>query len=312
MLVKLNYRALNYGVLIYGALNYGALFLFTLFSLVGCQLSPTKGREVSAFDSSLLLKNASSKLQVDSQTVIVDVRSAFEFSLSHLPGAINFRWEDFADVTGPFKGHVTRDIASITRRLALSGIGPETRVLVVGKGRSGKGEEGRVAWSLLQLGVKNVQTATLGAFKLGFQLNETELRPRVSPWKAQVISFLEISKAGLFKIQKEEGRKTRWLDVRSEKEYLKEDPRRLGHELSQLEIINIPWDQFYNEEGRPDLTLRKRLRQMGWSWSDQIIVVSHHGIRSGAVAFALLTLGFTSTVHFSGGYQELFSSSSSL
>lgn len=307
MLVKLNYRALNYR-----ALNYGTLLLFAFFSLVGCQLSPTKGREVSAFDTSLLLKNASSKLQVDSRTVIIDVRSAFEFSLSHLPGAVNFRWEDFADVTGPFKGHVTRDTASITRRLALSGIGPGTQVLVVGKGRSGKGEEGRVAWSLLHLGIKNVQTAALGTFKLGLQLDEPESRPRVSPWKAQVVSFLEISKEGLFKIQKGEGRKNRWLDVRSEKEYLKDDPSRLGHELSQLEIINIPWDQFYNEEGRPNLTLRKRLRQMGWGWSDQIIVVSHHGVRSGAVAFALLTLGFTSTVHFSGGYQELFSSSSSL
>src|SRR6476659_7528071 len=71
------------------------------------------------------------------------------------------------------------------------GIGPDTPVLVIGKGLSSDGEEGRVAWTLAYLGVKNVQFSEMESLK--FRLtNSVEQNPPagVPPWKPELVGDL--------------------------------------------------------------------------------------------------------------------------
>ena len=70
---------------------------------------------------------------------------------------------------------LARDLFKVTRRLALLGISPNKKIVVVGNGAKGEGEEGRLAWTLLYLGIPHVQVVGLEHFKN--QLVNTEAPP---------------------------------------------------------------------------------------------------------------------------------------
>ena len=94
------------------------------------------------------------------------------------------------------------------------------------------------------------------------------------------------------------------IDVRSKREYFKKN---LGDRYSEpnLQALNIPWKEFYTRSGRPNLAMKDQLVGVGIRPSDRILVISNKGVRSAAVNYALLTMGFKNAGNVSGGVKEL-------
>src|SRR5271156_1943612 len=80
--------------------------------------------------------------------VILDARGAFDFATGHIENSVLVRWQDYDAVDEFRKGLLDLDTDLLARKLRISGISPDRQVIVVGKGKLGHGEEGRVAWML--------------------------------------------------------------------------------------------------------------------------------------------------------------------
>lgn len=288
---------------------YVKLFVIVV-AAVGCQQAPTKITQTTALTGDLLLKNVSGPLLVDERTILIDARAPFEYSVSHAPGAVNFQWLDFASPGGAAPGKVTADLDGLANRLALHGITPDSQVVVMGNGKTGMGEEGRVAWSLVHLGVRDVQIASVDHFRSGVINAEPAQRPNAPRWTPRpnerlVADRKEVLAIATGKISDGERPRGRLLDVRSRKEYFLKAGVGQGYVFPELRALHIPWEEFYTGQGRPNPALKAQLEGLGWDLDERIIVVSQKGVRSGAVAFALMSMGFSNVANYTGGYLDL-------
>ena len=222
---------------------------------------------------------------------------------------MNLNWEDFSDRNGRFKGRLKQDLNDEARRLALLGISPESDVVVVGYGAQGEGGEGRMAWTLASMGVRKVQFVDFAYFKKLPLSNKIEPpRKNVPFWEVKTSHPLSASKEELLSVitaAAEGGTRTRILDVRSEREYFAKQGLGMGYSQPDIQAVHIPWTEFLTNHGRPNLQLVDQLSGIGIKPSDRLILISNQGVRSATATMALLAMGFTNSVNFAGGYQEL-------
>src|SRR5436190_1579527 len=92
-------------------------FLILVITAVGCQQAPTKVSQTAEVDQNLLLKNVSATLKVDANTILVDARPSFEYSVAHAPGTVNLQWQDFATPNTATPGKIPKDLTEIANRL---------------------------------------------------------------------------------------------------------------------------------------------------------------------------------------------------
>lgn len=255
----------------------------TLVCLVACQTKPTKVYE----------QTPAQQLEI---AVILDSRPAFEFMSSHIPGAINVNWQDFSVPELNRRGELKLDLNREARRLALYGIDPSTPVIVVGNGTKGDGSEGRLAWTLKYMGVQNVKALPISQFDIPMTAAESPPPKNKTPWKPNYDESLMIKRKAFLAEVKRIPRAALVLDVRDEKEYLKDDV---------IGALNIPWKNFVNPDGTPTTSMTAQLEGLGHTKSKQILVVSNTGVRSAYVTLLLRQLGFTKATNFAGGYLSL-------
>ncbi len=282
-------------------MNKLLLLMGAVLAVVGCQVKPTK----MTAEESVQTTAVTAETLMQGQPVLLDARPSFEFNLSHVPGAINVRWEDFSQSSPLSRGVLQNDLFAVARRLSLVGIDPDTKVLVLGKGRQGNGEEGRVAWTLKVLGVKNVYTVVHSSFR-GMNPDPTKAGPEIKNkpyWKPSVNEALAITAKDFKKQVTQEKPKALVLDVRSAEEF---NLRNLSKEKGvKAQVVNIEWKDFFDDKGLPTLkAVEARLQQQGLTKDAQILVVSTHGVRSGAVTYALQSLGYNKVQNFAGGYEQ--------
>lgn len=284
--------------------------LLAAFIFTGCQMLPTKVSQTSQIENKLLTKKLSMPLDIDDKTIIIDARTAFEYASAHIPGAISINWEMFSQSQSEFPGLMTENKEALIRSLALKGLFPEAKIVVVGNGLQGKGEEGRVAWSLLYLGFQDVQVAQVDLFKMGMNNAEPAPRPNQKPWEPKVCVSCEASQNEVLKAitqrKNRDGKSViHLIDVRDKKEYFSRSGFGQSYKSIETGAIHIPWTQFYNSEGRVRPEMREQLLALGWSLNDRLIVMSEKGVRSGAVSFALSKLGFRDVANFTKGVSSL-------
>jgi thiosulfate/3-mercaptopyruvate sulfurtransferase len=281
------------------------MFLILNFVLVACQQVPTKVYQTQSPQT----KEADNKaIVVTDQTIIVDARPAFEYSVAHLNGSLPLRPEDFTQREDRFKGLLDLDHFALTRRLARLGISPESQVVVVGRGLQGRGEEGRVAWTLQRLGVKNVDFAALDFFSIPLSTVEAPPRAPVAMWKPQGDETLEVTRRQFLN----DSMKPKMgadavviIDVRSSEEYLGKVTSSRAPKAPDMGAINVPWSEFFRQNGLVNESVKDRLQAVGISTGQKIYVISHDGMESAAVTMALRELGFSRAANFAGGYREL-------
>lgn len=270
--------------------------------LTACQLAPTKTSEHEHRELSPLVEKASRPIEITEKTVVLDARSAFDYGLNHIGNSINFSWENLAENAST--GEVLRDNHKAALRLSLVGIDLKTPVVVVGYGNNGDGEEGRLAWNLLYLGLSDVQVANVDNFRRAWTQKPTPAPANAPVWKADPHPEYVMNKKAFLKLaldaKSQMQNRVQIVDVRSASEYAKESPQKID-----ISTLHIPWKEFYTVSGRPDPDLKKKILALGIREDDRIILISNHGVRSGAAAYVLMALGFTRVENFTGGWRSL-------
>ncbi len=281
-----------------------AFMFLILLALPACQTKPTKVYEARDIELKILAEKLNKPLEITEKTVLVDARAPFDFAMAHAPGAINLLWSDFT-ARGPVPGLLKNDLFAETRRLARMGIGVDTPVIVVGPGIKGQGDDGRLAWTLLYLGVKDVQIADLDGLGLRYSNVTPPPRESIAIWKPILAKNILTDRKEVLKAVAT-GAKDRVhvLDVRTESEFMAKSSDGT-YVLPDLGAVNIPWTEFYNKKGRPNAAIVDRLRGINIHPRDRVIVISNRGVRSGAAVYALLTLGFSDVANYAGGWVEL-------
>ncbi|RME15208.1 MAG: hypothetical protein D6797_07085 [Bdellovibrio sp.] len=283
---------------IFSFLGLGA-FLF----LVACQHTPTSVKNRFLFLGKALEDAFSRPLRVTDETVILDVRSAFQFSLSHVDGSFHIDLREFNEkrsLGGPLK----KDLSMPARHLARLGIGLKTPVVVVGNGLNGQGREGRLAWTLLYMGLRNVQTVDIEALHLK-RVSYPSLPRKVQPlWEPQNQPAWELRswKSFIEKASSFKSKRLTVIDVRTSKEFFK-GSKKLRH--LPIKLLHIEWTEFFTEKGRPSLEIKNRLKSVGIHEGDPLVLISNKGVRSAAATYVLLVLGYGNAMNFSPGYESL-------
>ncbi|MEK2688352.1 sulfurtransferase [Bdellovibrio sp. GT3] len=302
------------------------LILSLFLAVVSCQTKPT------IVTSETGVVGAPERL-MEGSPVILDVRPPFEFNLSHVPGAINVRWEDFSSQDPNSRGVLQDDLFAIARRLSLIGIDPDSKVVILGKGSLGAGEEGRIAWTLEVLGVKNVHTALYTVARSMNPKGDEPLVKNKPMWKPVVDESLFIDSknfkayathklsplkmtgkkkskkamdlpvSSLFGMNFNEAKsKVVILDVRSSAEYGINNLSK--YKNVKTPVVQLEWKEFFTESNAVSKDLAKKLESKGITQDKIIMVISNHGVRSGAVTFALREMGYRQSVNFAGGYEQ--------
>lgn len=274
------------------------------FVVAGCTTQPTKVTESEKRDFEAIIDKSARPIELTDQTVILDARSSFDYGLNRVRNSIHFPWDNLAETTA--SGEVMRDPHRAAMRLSLNGIEPHTPVVIVGYGGSGEGGEGRLAWTLLYLGVQDVQVATVETFRKNYSANASPPAKNVPVWPVKARADLQVSKDEFVKLTKDpKGRmesRTWIIDVRSDKEYFNKSGSKNAPDIN---AIHVPWNEFYNDKGRPSQTLKAKLQAVNVLPGDRVILVSNKGVRSGAAAYALLALGFNRVQNFTAGWNSL-------
>ncbi|MES2856452.1 MAG: rhodanese-like domain-containing protein [Bdellovibrionota bacterium] len=260
-------------------------------------------------------------ISITPETVIIDARPAFEYSGAHIPKSINLNWSDFTEPVPAQKGILQEDLFAVTRRLARLGIGPDSKVVVVGNGIFGNGEEGRIAWMFAYLGIDQVQFTSLEALKprLVNTVDAASLQS-VPMWKPNVRSSLNVAKEELLFAINERGvekpvsfegstpRIYRIIDVRSAKAYLGKEGLALKAHIPNMDAINIPWKEFFDKMGRIKPEMGEKLMSVGVEPTSRVIVLGEDGVTSAAATLALRALGYENAGNYAGGLNDLLSS----
>ncbi|OFZ11498.1 MAG: hypothetical protein A2Z20_12555 [Bdellovibrionales bacterium RBG_16_40_8] len=269
-------------------------FFSILLFLSGCTLAPTKTYMTEDINTQKLVTVLKKPINITNETIILDARAPFEFAVAHLPQAVNIRSSDFG-----------KDPSAEVRRLALLGISPQSQVVILGLGLNGAGEEGHMAWTLLYLGVENVQTAQADSLGLRYSNLIPPPRANAPTWEPRLRGSIRASKQELLRVAMSKfDDRAHILDVRSKKEFFSKN-RDLEYEVPDLRAVNIEWKDFFTQMGRPNLAMRDQLRAVQINPNDRVIVISNNGLRSAATTYALLSLGYKNAASFAGGYTEL-------
>lgn len=277
-----------------------------LVLMLGCATQPpTKTFTSHDIDSLFSEKALKKPIEITEDTIIIDARKPFDYAVAHSPRAYNMQWSDFADVQGPFPGRLKGDLSQDVLRLSLIGVTPKSKVVVVGYGQQGHGEEGRLAWTLVYLGINNVQVSDMDSLGLRYSNLVAPPKPNAERWQPEIETSVLVSKKELLNvITSKQVERVHIIDARSHDEYFSKN-KKLEYELPDLRAVNIEWKQFFTAQGRPNLKMRQQLQAIHIQPEDRVIVICDNGVRSAAVTFSLLSIGYRKAALFSGGYAEL-------
>ncbi len=275
--------------------------------LAGCELKPTRGRATSELDPRRIERVLKSAIPITPETVILDARPLFEYELGHVTGSYHFPWFWLAE--SQLQPTLPKDLEAVSRRMAIMGLDRNTPVVVVGNGRLGRGEEGRLAWTLLWLGFEHVEVASLKYFEP--QVDRLEPPPREakqtinwqgkSNWVSSKADFKRVISSPRIYPQ----HRVHILDVRSKAEYFNKVKGSASYQYPDIQSLHIEWQEFFDMKGRPAFKVRQQLIDIGVQPTDPIYVLSNQGTRSAAVAFALMKLGFQKVHNVSEGWSAL-------
>jgi thiosulfate/3-mercaptopyruvate sulfurtransferase len=284
----------------------GAVLAAILFA--GCSLTPTKVYDSKQGFSRILQDKTRQPILIQDTTVVVDARSSFDFTMAHYPGSANLQWDDFTQKKSGFPGRIVTDLEQIKERLRVNGLHPNRPIVVVGYGSKGRGEAGRMAWMLLYLGYEDVQV--VGESALGLTSNQSNPPPVLNEkdWpvnvRASMVATKEEVKAAVTSTAMGAD-KIYLIDVRSKAEYFAKRGVGQGYTSPDVGAIHIEWTEFFTSDGRPNLKIKQELQGIGINESNRVIVLSNQGLRSGAVSYALVTMGYFKTGNFVDGLPNL-------
>ena len=287
------------------------LALLLIASLAGC--SQTKTQNMDNTKSAYFVSVSWLKDNLSS-VILVDARTADEYKKSHIPGAINATWQEFANVTGkpgqPDWGTLLpKD--KLVEKIGSIGIDGKKAVIVYAD-PSGWGEDGRIVWMLRMAGVADSKMLDGGWKVWKDAKNETsDDTPTITPVNFSITAMDENLNAGTEWVA-ENLTKVKVVDSRSEKEYggaADYGEARGGHLPG---AINIPFGSTFNSDGTVKSTdeLKALFEKAGLKPGDEIVTYCTKGIRSAHMSLLLRMAGFEKTRNYDASFYSWAGNSS--
>ena len=151
----------------------------SLLLLSSCQQAPTKSLEETT--------NIFAE-----ETVLVDTRSSFLYTSSHIQGSVNLVTADFLILKNPrTKTHsMDPDLQQIVERLARRGLHPSKKILLIGEAKNSV-ENLKWAWLLKLLGLDKVRMVSLAEFKKSHPNGRYKDSERSEIWNIELSSELQ-------------------------------------------------------------------------------------------------------------------------
>ncbi|MCC6278644.1 MAG: hypothetical protein IT289_12080 [Oligoflexia bacterium] len=235
---------------------------------------------------------------------ILDARPSFEYAMAHPRGAGHIRVEDYNQTEAPHLGALDPDFNLLASKLRALGVHPDRTITVVGRGKDGRGEEGRVAWMLKFLGVSKVKIINIQEVKkkTSGQKENIETAPI---WKPEVKSSLRITTKELQALLTQKRADYVLIDVRSRDEYDGKGEDAVARMGRLPGAINIPWTEFVSAQGVPvnKDEARHLLTSRGADLSKRLIFYCASGLRAAYATNAALEADLDAT-NYDGGLKE--------
>ena len=242
---------------------------------------------------------------------LVDTRGADAVKKSGtIKGASAMTWQQISNT--PATGGVNPGDAGFARSLSAKGmskalgklgLGVNDKIILISDGYAtgGWGDDGRVAWQLIQCGYKNVHIVSGGVpalKKAGMKTTKsvvTRKAKKVTIKKVDTTSH-DITTAKL----KQNYSKYTIIDSRTAEEYngaQNYGETRGGHLKG---AVNIPFASMFNKDGtlKSKAALTKMFEKKGISKNDYVVTYCTGGIRSGYMQLVLQQLGYKHTYNY--------------
>jgi rhodanese-related sulfurtransferase len=262
-----------------GLIHFLTFLLGAALALSGCVLAPSKVSEsdLSVLDRAYQFEKGSRPIKITSETVVLDVRTFFDYQISRIPNAIHIDPRDFS--LHKVRGEDLQDQAlKLARRLALLGVNPFSHVVVMGYGDRGNGEEGTVALALLVLGVERIQMGSMRDFKFLATSKVSKALQNQRYWEPRVVGSVlcpaHASEDAVFVI-----------DVS------KKAPMSPGGGWQKIAIIYKNWKEFVKKEDfSPNYGIKTSLQKDDIDTSARVMI---RGPQAPIVVFSMLQMGYS-------------------
>ena len=241
--------------------------------------------------------------------VLLDARPRVSYLLSHIPGAIHVRWQNFSDPELPIPSLLDRNKERLEDKVGALGISQDCLVVVYADPFDCWGDEGRIYWMLSYLGHPRVQVLNGGWFKWKQESRPIERGPRT----AKAVPFQASPRPGLIMTREElsleisspEHQKV-IVDARTREEYLGTKSSRLPREGHIPGAVNIPWNQFYEADGTVktpeavcDIVGQSKVHR-----DQEVVAYCTGGVRSAWLYLVLKLAGFDHVKNYAGSWME--------
>ncbi|MGL5083825.1 MAG: sulfurtransferase [Microcoleaceae cyanobacterium] len=243
---------------------------------------------------------------VQQGAMVLDVRSHKRLKPS-IPMAIPVTWQEFSRSETPWRGNLLDEDHVLNAKFQKLGIVTNRPVIVIGDGKNGWGEEGRMVWMLRTLGHSQAVWVDGGGqglwqAKLGHvqQVQDPPENTSNVPAQSSPVKPFTVQRRPDWEIQREVLRQQLGrpnlviLDTREPREYSGQTPygeSRGGHLPGAIPLYFKDW---LDETGLllPREVILQQLAQQGITRDMEIITYCTGGVRSAWVTSVLVSLGF--------------------
>ncbi|MGN1382676.1 MAG: sulfurtransferase [Eubacterium sp.] len=276
------------------------------------QSSFAAAKKSSTFTGKYVYSAAQAKKALKNKSVkLVDTRGADAIKKSGtIKGASTMVWQQIShtpmtDGTQPGEAGFARSLSAkgMSKALGKLGLGVNDKIILISDGYAsgGWGDDGRVAWQLIQCGYKNVHIVNGGVTalkKAGMKTTKsvvTRKAKKVTIKKVDTTSH-DITTNAL----KKNYSKYKIIDSRTVKEYkgAQDYGETKGGHLKGA--VNIPFASMFNKNGtlKSNAALTAMFKKAGINKNDYVVTYCTGGIRSGYMQLVLQQLGYKHTYNY--------------
>ncbi len=237
--------------------------------------------------------------------VVLDARGEKAWKAGHVPGSAPVAWTDHRD--GWLReGRLTADAPGLAAKLGALGVRDDAPVLILGPGRDGWGEEGRIYWMLDYLGHNDVHIVD-GGWPVwtdrGLPTTTDRVPPRPGVFTARP---REGVRARVEEVAADLGGPVVFWDTREAREFAGETPYREARGGHLPGARHLWFKDLMQADGtlKPRGELRALLQQRGIPVEGEVVAYCTGGVRSGFAYAVLKELGSGQVANYDGSMWE--------